>query len=185
MNARKFTVADLEVEEDRRPTYVSLDAKWLDDLSRDLGDEHTDFHRDRDEDLIRLRVIAERHEKLDEKFRNVTAKASGETAEDILRSVLFTQDSIEESILPAIIGRLKSALTADAYSAGIIEGKRRYLERSNLPLQSVELTDELRQAIARSPMKPRRVEQPNKGPKPPKVSELSLNGIRLNLAGLK
>lgn len=117
--------------------YVNLDARFLVELADEMdGGEEPDAHS------VRLRLIAQRLERLDEQARN------------------FANN--------------------DAYTAGIIEGKRRYLARSNLPVQSSELTPDLAAAAARSSVPVKRL--PTGKPKPPpKPSPLSLAGIKLKL----
>lgn len=146
-DAPKFSVMPLLDAKDERIQYVNLDAKFLADLSAWI-DEGWDVLDD--DTPVRLRVIAQRLEHLDEQVRNLT----GALAED---------DPVKA-----------------AYQAGIMEGKRRYLARSNLPLQSSELTPDLAKAVRESKVVPKRVEAGK--PKPPvKPSVLSLAGIKLNL----
>lgn len=72
---------------------------------------------------------------------------------------------------------------ASGFAAGIVEGKRRYLARSNLPIQSVEINDSaaLREAVARTTVRPRRVAT-GKPPVVKKVNPLSVEGIVLDLS---
>lgn len=72
----------------------------------------------------------------------------------------------------------------DMYTAGIVEGKRRMLARSNLPIQSVELTPDLAKAVRESKVVPRRV-TPAKPAPARKPNPLSVAGIVLDLSLLK
>jgi hypothetical protein len=69
----------------------------------------------------------------------------------------------------------------DIFTAGIIEGKRRMLARSNLPIQSVELTPDLARAVAKSKVQPRRVPPGHKATTK-KPNPLSVAGIVLDLS---
>lgn len=134
---KKFSIAPLLDAKDERVQYVNLDAQFLVELAAEMdGDEEPD------EQTVRLRVIAQRLEHMDEQVRNFAGNP--------------------------------------AYEAGIIEGKRRYLMRSNLPIQSVELTPDLAAAVAKSNVPVKRI--PSGKPKPEvKPSPLAVAGIKLTL----
>lgn len=136
--ANKFSLQPLLDAKDERVQYVNLDAKFLVELATEMdGEDEPDEHS------VRLRVIAQRLEHLDEQVRNFGSN--------------------------------------DTYQAGIIEGKRRYLLRSNLPLQAVELSPDLRKAVLNSSVPVKKI--PSGKPRPElKPSVLAVAGIKLNLS---
>lgn len=189
----------LSVEEERRPTFVNLDAQFLYDLAVEM-----DSGEMPDETTVRLRTVARHLESLDERVRNLSGKRTdlGPIIQELAQAELdnaigwaqeggvYNGHESEFTIEPFVAGatqlveRIRDALKPEIYEAGIVEGKRRYLMRSNLPLQPVELNPDLRQAIAKSTVPVKKL--PSGKPRPvAKPSPLSLAGIKLDLSGIR
>lgn len=120
----------------------------------DEGPSHTPF----------VNLDAEWLWELSESFR-------GEPEETRLRTIAGRLERLDEQV--------RNLASNDAYAAGIIEGKRRYLERSNLPVQFSELSPDLRKAIAETSVQPRRITAVPKPKAEAKPTALALAGIKL------
>lgn len=80
--------------------------------------------------------------------------------------------------------QLRNLTKLGPFEAGIVEGKRRYLMRSNLPLQTSELTPDLRKVVLASNVPVKRVPS-GKQHAAPKPNALSVAGIKLDFSVLR
>lgn len=128
--------------------FVNLDAKWLKDLASQEAVD-LDFDGQWDEACVRLLVIAERLEKLDEANRNLQANGNS-------------------------VGEFERGVKAE---------RERIFGRTNLPLQSVEVNEQLRAAVLASTRPVKKVT----AIKPPKEPGKKLDRGTLDavIAGLK
>lgn len=116
-------------------------------------------------------------------FVNLDAKYLSDMADEMDGEAEPDEASMRLRGIAARLERLdeqvRNLQATDAFKAGIVEGKRRYLARSNLPVQSVELNPDLAKAIAAHPVTKVTAAKPQVSKKP---SVLSLNGLVLDLS---